>query len=221
MPSSALLALGITFAAGVASHVFFFKVGERHLYPLRYPQAFLLACIVVTVVQSHYGHLQLSSAVAHTARYASLYLAGLYGSLVVYRLFFNPLNKIAPRPYWSRLSKFDFVRRAGLERNSHQILESLHRRHGNFVRVGPNDVSITHPDGIEVVFGTKSSCGKAPWYDLDFPNVSMHTTRDKAMHDRRRRIWSPAFSDKALRGYERRIQRYNDLLIRKLDESNG
>src|SRR4051812_42208218 len=48
------------------------------------------------------------------------------------------------------------------------------------------------------------------------PSTSMHTTRDRSVHDRRRRIWSPAFSDKALRGYENRIQKYNDLLIKQI-----
>jgi cytochrome P450 len=49
----------------------------------------------------------------------------------------------------------------------------------------------------------------------------MHTTRDKAIHDRRRRIWSPAFSDKALRGYENRVQKYNDLLIKQISAFSG
>ena len=34
-------------------------------------------------------------------------------------------------------------------------------------------------------------------------------------------MWAPAFSDRALRGYEVRIRRYNDLLLGKLGETNG
>ena len=41
------------------------------------------------------------------------------------------------------------------------------------------------------------------------------------MHDRRRRIWAPAFSDKALRGYENRVQGLNDLLISRIVDTNG
>ncbi|KAK4946002.1 hypothetical protein LTR10_014804 [Elasticomyces elasticus] len=216
--SAILLALATL--AGVASHLFFFKHGERHLYPLRYLQSLLLACSIVTIAQTYHANLPVSTAVAHTTKYASLYLSGLYGSLVIYRLSVNPLNKI-PGPYWSRLSKFYFVLRAAPKMNSHQVLLDLHRQYGHFVRVGPNDVSITHPDAVEVILGNKSRCTKASWYSLDHPSVSMHTTRDRAVHDRRRRIWSPAFSDRALRGYEERIRGYNDLLIRKLDESGG
>jgi tryprostatin B 6-hydroxylase len=34
-------------------------------------------------------------------------------------------------------------------------------------------------------------------------------------------VWSPAFSDKALRGYETRIATYNDALFRQLSETDG
>lgn len=207
-------------SAGVASHLFFFKIGERDIYPLRYLQTFLLASAITTVAKSYYANLPTKDALAFTAKYASCYLAGLYTSLIIYRLFFNPLNKI-PGPYWARLSKFNFVFRVAAKLDScHHLLE-LHQRHGKFVRIGPYDVSVTHSDGVEVIAGVKSKCIKAQWYAQDVPLISMHTCRDRAQHDRRRRIWSPAFSDKALRGYENRIEKYNDLLLQKLDEANG
>ncbi|KIX00842.1 uncharacterized protein Z518_09907 [Rhinocladiella mackenziei CBS 650.93] len=212
-----LLAVALT---GVASHLFFFKIGERHLYPLRYVQAFLLGCTITIVAKSHYGRTPTRDAMAFTAKYATLYLAGLYTSLIIYRLFFNPLNQI-PGPFWMRLSRFDFVLRVAAKMNSHHTLLALHQKYGPFVRIGPNDISVTHPDGVEVISGIKSKCSKAQWYSQDVPLISMHTCRDRAQHDRRRRIWSPAFSDKALRGYESRVRRYNELLIEKLDESNG
>lgn len=219
MSSSIYVPLAVV-SAGVASHLFFFKVGERHLHPERYIQAFVLACIITTVAKSHYGHIPTGAAVLFTLKHAALYLAGLYTSLITYRLFFNPLNNI-PGPYWARLSKLDTVFRVAEKRNLNQVLLALHRKYGKFVRIGPNDLSVTHPDGTEVIMGIKSKFSKAPWYSQDVPLVSMHTTRDRAAHDRRRRIWSPAFSDKALRGYEVRIQRYNDILVRKIEESNG
>src|SRR4051794_7306958 len=77
------------------------------------------------------------------------------------------------------------------------------------------------PDGVQIVQGQNSKCTKAQWYSQDTPLISMHTTRDKSMHDRRRRIWSPAFSDKALRGYESRLQKYNDMFIKQMNELGG
>lgn len=217
--SSLYLPLAVV-GAGVASHLFFFRIGERHLYPLRYVQAFFLACTVAIVARSHYSEIPVKEAAVSTAQYASLYLAGLYSSLIIYRLFFNPLNKI-PGPYWARLSRFDLVFRVAAKLDCHHQLHAMHQRYGQFVRIGPNDISVTHPDGVEAMSGQRTKCIKAPWYSQDQPLISMHTCRDRAQHDRRRRIWSPAFSDKALRGYEHRVQGYNDLLIKKLDESNG
>lgn len=190
---------GTVVLVGVASHLFFFKLGERDIYPLRYLQAFLLACAISIVTKSFHGNLPAKDALVFTAKYASLYLAGLYGSLITYRLFFNPLNKI-PGPYWARLSKFDFTFRVAAKLDTCHVLLKLHQRHGKIVRIGPYDISVTHPDGVEVIAGIKSKCTKAQWYAQDVPLISMHTCRDRAQHDRRRRIWSPAFSDKALRG---------------------
>ncbi|KIY02863.1 uncharacterized protein Z520_01328 [Fonsecaea multimorphosa CBS 102226] len=207
-------------SVGVASHLFFFRVGERWKYPTRYLQAFLLGCVVTTVARSHYGNIPTIDAITFTAKYAAVYLAGLYTSLVVYRLFFNPLNKI-PGPYWARLSRFDLVFRVAGKRNLHHHLLAMHKKYGKFVRLDPHGISVTHPDGVEVTCGVKSKCTKGEWYEADFPRISMHTSRNRAQHDRRRRIWSPAFSDKALRGYENRVQKYNDLFLQKVEESKG
>lgn len=49
----------------------------------------------------------------------------------------------------------------------------------------------------------------------------MHSTRSRADHDARRRIWSGAFSDKALRGYEERVQKYNKALIKQINSFSG
>jgi tryprostatin B 6-hydroxylase len=217
--SSTYLALAVA-AAGVASHLFYFKIGEHWLNPTRYIQAFLFGCVVTTVAQTHYYHSPLKDAISFTAKYASLYLVGLYSSLIIYRLFFNPLNKI-PGPYWARLSRFYLSFQVAPRRNLNHYLLAQHQKYGRFVRLDPHSISVTHPDGVEVTLGPKTKCTKSEWYEADAPRTSLHTTRSKAVHDRRRRIWSPAFSDKSLRGYENRVQKYNDLLVGKLAESNG
>jgi len=45
--------------------------------------------------------------------------------------------------------------------------------------------------------------------------------RDKQEHGTRRRVWSATFSDRALRGYEKRTLVYQDKLISKIDTANG
>lgn len=58
-------------------------------------------------------------------------------------------------------------------------------------------------------------------YDGDAPLTSMHTSRDRPLHDRRRRIWSPAFYDKSLRNYEQRVKPYADQLVRRIELAQG
>jgi tryprostatin B 6-hydroxylase len=209
----------LALSAGIFSHLVFFKIGERHLYPFRYVQAFILAFAGISMAKSNFQGLSIGAAVNQTALLAAFYFTGLYLSLIIYRLFFNPLNKF-PGPYGARLSKFDFVFRV-TKMDGHHKLYAMHRKYGKFVRIGPNDLSVSDPDGVQIVQGLNSKCTKAQWYSQDTPLISMHTTRDKATHDRRRRIWSPAFSDKALRGYESRVQRYNDMFIKQMDELAG
>jgi tryprostatin B 6-hydroxylase len=207
--------------AGVASHWFFFKRGERHLNPLAYVQFLVFSVFTaVVIIRISENDVPTHRIALYALRIAGIYLAGLYGSLVTFRLFLNPLNKF-PGPYRARLTAFDIALRLRGSMRRHLYLNELHQKHGKFVRIGPNDLSVTDPDGVQIVHGPNSKCQKAQWYSAESPASSLHTTRDRVDHDRRRRIWSPAFSIKALRGYENRIQRYNDLLLERFEAFSG
>jgi cytochrome P450 len=207
------------FSAGIATHLLWYKQYEFHVYPLRNIQAFLLAVTTVVVARIQYQETPIKTAVSSTLSLTGVFIAGIFSSVLVYRLVFNPLNKI-PGPFFARISKFDSVFR-NTNFDGHIQLLKLHQKYGRFVRIGPNDLSVADPDATQVISAPNSKCTKAPWYDGDEPRISMHTTRDRALHDRRRRIWAPAFSDKALRGYEGRIKVYNDILIQQLGKMTG
>lgn len=97
---------------------------------------------------------------------------------------------------------------------------NLHKKYGNFVRIGSSDLSTIHPKATYAIYRPGSECTRAAVYNGD-PTPSMVSLRDRASHDRRRRVWSPAFSDKALRGYEQRIQVYDSQLITRVAQSSG
>lgn len=208
-------------ALGLGSATFwaFFHHGEHFKSPVRYIQVFLLTVMAGGVFLANTGNLAIKEAVFTSFKLGGIFLAGVYINCIIYRLFLNPLNKI-PGPYFARLTKFDHVfRNTGM--NAHIKLLDQHERLGKFVRIGPNDISVTDADAVEVISSPKSVCTKGPWYAQDTPLISLHTTRDRALHDRRRRVWAPAFSDRALRGYESRVQNLNDLLLLKLSQSKG
>lgn len=42
----------------------------------------------------------------------------------------------------------------------HDTLLNLHRRHGKFVRIGPNAVSVADPEAVKTIYGLKSGFTK-------------------------------------------------------------
>lgn len=219
MPAPVLL--GLTGIAGVATHALYFNKAEHHLYGVRYLQIALAVFLTAVAGMSRIGEKSTSEAFYIATAFESSYLAGLYASLLFYRVFLHPLNKF-PGPYGARLSDFWYSTHIDAKKaDAHKLLEKLHAKHGDFLRIKSNTLSIVDPEGPKAIYGLGSKCTKAPWYDNDAPLTSMHTSRDRALHDRRRRVWSPAFSDKALRGYEERIYKYEDKLVQQIDAHGG
>lgn len=105
--------------------------------------------------------------------------------------------------------------------DSYYKLDDLHRKYGDFVRVGPSDLSITDPAAVEIAFAKDHAITKSSWYDGDAPLRSLVTCRDKHEHDRRRRVWSPAFSAKALKNYEPRIDELSAKLFKRFSDLEG
>ena len=90
--------------------------------------------------------------------------------------------------------------------------------------------------------GPKSNTTRSDWYDLLYPRVSPVFTRDKALHDDRRRLWSHSLSTKgkqaqgtntqhyfpstqliheALAEYESRVLRKVSSLTERIRQANG
>jgi tryprostatin B 6-hydroxylase len=217
MASTALY--GLAFGIGVASHIFWFNGREHHFYGSSYVATtlFILAGGTSALCKG-YG-LPLREAFSSTSTIVASILAGLYTSLIIYRLFLNPLNKF-PGPYWVRLGNLAWSSQL-TNFDSYYKLKALHDQHGDIVRIGSHDLSIIDPEGMEISFGVKAKAAKSPWYEGDYPLSSMHTTRSKALHDKRRRVWAPAFSDKALREYETQLDHFNDKVLTRLREFKG
>ena len=82
---------------------------------------------------------------------AALVTVTLLSLYIVYCRFWSPLAGI-PGPFTASLSRLWLVQqsRAG---SMHRTMIELHRRHGQTVRIGPNEVSVTHPEVIKKVYG--------------------------------------------------------------------
>ena len=208
----------IMVVGGVATHIGFFYRGEHHMYGIRYLQIFIGIFVFAFLGFMATGEL-LVQALLTTISLAEYYLAGLYGSMLIFRTLFSPLKHF-PGPWWAKTSSLGFSvqLRKG---DSHEKLLKLHQKFGDFVRVGSSDLSIIHPKATSAIYGRGSRCIKAEWYDLTLPMVSMQTTRNRLEHDKRRRIWGGAFNDTVLRCYEDRIKIYQDQLITHISDLGG
>ena len=214
-----LRSVGIAAASGVALHVFYFRQSEHHMYGVKYLQAALALFAGAIFCLVRFLSVPPRAAFDLVSIHGLACLAGIYASLITYRLFFHPLRRF-PGPFWARLTSLWFSTQLK-NADAHKQMLELHRNYGHFVRIGSSDLSITHPKGVQAVYGPGSACRKATWYDEDWPRSSIHTSRDHTFHGQRRRIWSPAFSDKALRGYEPRIQQYNESLVSQMKKLAG
>ena len=215
--------LGWAAAAGILTHAVYLNRGEHHMHGARYLQLAFFSWIS-GIVLCHGLDLNGSpeSWKAATCRSTALhasYITGIYCSLFAYRLLLNPLNRL-PGPFSTRISAlaFSWMCRNG---NAHIQLAHLHSRYGHFVRINPGAVSVSHLDAIELVQGATTKCVKGPSYDITKPLTSLQMTRDKTGHAVRRKVWNPAFSEKAIRGYDQRIRGYQDRLVSKLAEKEG
>lgn len=217
----ALFLLGLTAIAGASTHIFYFKQAEHHFYGVRYLQIALAVFFTAVVAMVRVSEKSTSEALYLASAFQGSYFAGLYASLLVYRMLFHPLNKFSG-PYGARITDFWYSTHIDAKKaDAHKLLLKLHEKHGDFLRIGSNTLSIIDPEGPNAIYGLGTKCTKGSWYDNDAPLTSMHTSRDRALHDRRRKVWSPAFSDKALRGYEDRISTYEDKLVEQIDKHNG
>ncbi|RDW77473.1 cytochrome P450-12 [Coleophoma cylindrospora] len=241
--SPAVVAALIGSVFGVTSHLGYFIHGEHHMQSGRILLSFLFGPILIFI-----GILRLdgSSSTAIAAKLTTItsasYLTALSLSILTYRIFFHPLRNF-PGPFSAKLSKLTHVLRVAKHSDSFRRADELHKKYGEIVRVGPNELSIIIPEAVPAIGGSGSKCTKSAWYDVaGLPHKSLHLCRDRAAHDKRRKVWDRGFSAKgktgfvqdgvdvekssaklpqALRDYEGRVTKYADDLTKQLTTFAG
>lgn len=144
----------------------------------------------------------------------------MYGaSVVVYNLFFHPLRRFPGPKLWAATplpAALSVLR--GL---SHVKILELHKRYGDIVRVGPNELAFAHSDVWKDICGhlkrDQEENGKDPKYgneDLDKSLISASRER----HGPMRRLLSHGFSARAMAEQQPLINTYIDLFMERLRE---
>ncbi|KAK8052688.1 putative cytochrome P450 67 [Apiospora saccharicola] len=147
--------------------------------------------------------------------------------VVVYRLLFHPLAKY-PGPLLGRITDwYSVIRSAAGDRHIHFL--ELHKKHGPFVRFGPNRVSVNTAEGLAKIYGIKANTQKSKYYNVFndvFKGDSSLTTLDHELHAKKKRVVSSALSESSVRAMEgivlRNIRKFTGHLGRfPSDPSSG
>ncbi|POR38861.1 Cytochrome P450 [Tolypocladium paradoxum] len=174
---------------GVSAHVLVFRVGE---WDVASPSV-VLCHVLVFVAVALVSYTQFQVPVAEVARCSSYYIAGLYLSMLLYRAFFHRLSKY-PGPFLARLTNFYITALSMKKLHLFEEVQKLHVQYGDYVRLGPSELSIADPEAVQTIYGTQSPTSKGPWYTLLEPRTPLFMARDKREHARRRKVWDQGFS---------------------------
>ncbi|PSS10965.1 hypothetical protein M430DRAFT_53504 [Amorphotheca resinae ATCC 22711] len=209
---------GLGAIAGLAMHHGFYIHGEWHVQApaIVVGHSLAFAALFIGSVSSSFAGGTLTLESKFVFRYPGFailgYLVALFTSITVYRLFFNRLARAGfAGPVGARITKLWHMWACRGSKN-HLVLDRLHRKYGDFVRTGPTEVTVFHPDVYWVIDGPKAECVKSEWYDILDPNLSLVTARNKFLHQTRRRQWNQGFTTKSIAQYEEKILKYVDQL---------
>ncbi|CAH0052407.1 unnamed protein product [Clonostachys solani] len=139
----------------------------------------------------------------------------LIGSAII-SLKFSALSSI-PGPWICAVSRIPYWL-VSLRGEDVQWMKELHDQYGPVIRFGPTDVSYTTAQAWSDIHGPKVT-EKAQEFSVQPINgVPSMLTTNTENHTRVRRLFSPAFSERALKQQEPLFRKYASLLIHKIAE---
>ncbi|KAL4939655.1 hypothetical protein BDV06DRAFT_214127 [Aspergillus oleicola] len=205
---------------GIATHVHVFRHGEWDLNAPSILKVYAILGIAAAALDSYYvrGLLDFPLPQERALDLLVAHVAGIYTSMLIYRAFLHRLNKF-PGPFAARLSTFYATYLSARNFRLYDETERLHKEHGDYVRLGPRELSIIDPEAVVALYGPQAQVSKGPWYGVLAPRVSLQGERDKKTHAKRRKAWDMGFSSKTLRNYEDRVSKYTNQLVAAVERA--
>ncbi|KAK1753120.1 benzoate 4-monooxygenase cytochrome P450 [Echria macrotheca] len=139
-------------------------------------------------------------------------------TLCVWRRYFSPISDI-PGPFAASFTRIWHILRI-LKGDQNLELIRLHDKHGHFVRIAPNEVSVNHPDAVKKVLA--APLHKASWYKvIAFPDGRFEnpmSATDPAVKNELSRHLAPAYTLPNILRSEETVGQTIDLLFGWLDK---
>ena len=196
-------------AVGVASHLLYYIHGEHHLQAPKIAVLHISAAFLLLSLIYYYLIPSLSVAAVASIAICMSYTISLFSSILIYRFFLHRLKRFPGPPglVASKLGQVWKIRRL----DQYRYLDSLRKRYGDFVRtgrhsasnfpevlsdsvLGPEELTIFHPDAFKAIHGAGTKTTKPAFYDVTAPLESVFSTRSIQKHDLRRKLIDQGFS---------------------------
>lgn len=198
----------ISILLGVLSEAALFSRGEWDRYAPDIVKASMALTMSVSILLWRICNIPFMDALINTCKHGTAAILGLFGSMIIYRLFFHPLRAF-PGPFPAKISSWWIFKESIPDLKFYIKLRSLHERYGDFVRISekkylgfawkwaklhvePREISTCHPDAIIDVHGPGQNMQKGELYDQSHPHQTLQFTRDSAFHRKKRVGWDRA-----------------------------
>ncbi|KAI0795685.1 cytochrome P450 [Abortiporus biennis] len=147
-----------------------------------------------------------------------IYHTTILTCVVSYRL--SPYHPLAtyPGPLLAKISQLWFTYH-GYSGRQHLVIQALHNKLGDVVRIGPNELSIRDPSAITPLLGPGGASRGPGMTGRIFynPIPSFISIRDHAYHAQRKKPWTRALNTSSLKFYEpiiaKRVVQLVDLML--------
>ncbi|KAI9667995.1 MAG: hypothetical protein M1821_000815 [Bathelium mastoideum] len=122
--------------------------------------------------------------------------------LAYFILFRDPLVSV-PGPLLARFSPLWLIYHSR-KGDMHRRMIELHEEHGKLVRLGRNEVSVSDPDTVKVIYGAGSKFRKSDWYSVwqGRRRFDLFAERDEKIHRAHRRLVNNIYSIDGLKDSE-------------------
>jgi tryprostatin B 6-hydroxylase len=124
----------LSFVSGVLLHLLVFSRNEWDRHAPRVFLTFWLAASSIFVSLTLGWRYRLGEALGATSVLGSSHLAGLFTSMIIYRVFFHPLKSFSG-PIGARVTAFWITKQNIPDMTFYRTLPKLHDQYGDFVRI--------------------------------------------------------------------------------------
>ena len=151
--------------------------------------------------------------------YLALVLIPVYEILwIIYCRFFHPLSDI-PGPLLASFSRL-WMGFSVIGGRAEYTQRELHKKYGPLVRIAPNEVAVSDPSAVRIIYNIKSGFTKTDFYTPHAPKISPHgdhfSQLDEVRHAQRRKYVNSIYSMSTILESEKYIDACSDVFMEKM-----